>query len=264
MRFFILPILFLLIECNLAAQIISRSHLPVIPANGPGEIVKSDPVSDADIRNVYLASVSHQYEFVNGREFVPYFYRSKTSPFMFSGTPFISTLYFNGRIYHDISLQYDTYTDEAVFTDTTRMLHSELPRVALNKDLIEGFDFIFNRQSYKFRYLRAKTAAPGLPGDGYYDVAYEGPSEFLVKHRGMIYQKDAIDEYKYGDIKYILARNEFRKVTGLRDFLSLFGNRSREVKSFIQDRKIRFRKADKTEVAAVLEYYDSLTKQDKN
>ena len=264
MRFFIITILFLLVHCGLPAQVVSRSHLPVTPANGPGGKVLGDPVSDADIRNVYMASVSHQNEFVNGKEFIPYFYRSKTSPFMFSGTPFITTLYFNGRTYHDVALQYDTYTDEAVFTDTTRMFHSELPRVALNKDLMEGFDFVFNRQIYKFRYLRVRSEAPGLPGDGYYDLVYEGPSEFLVKHRGLVYQKDAIDEYKYSDVKYILSHNEFRKVVNLREFLSLFGDRSREVKSFIQERKIRFRKADKTEVAAILEYYDSLSKQEKN
>jgi hypothetical protein len=231
---------------------------------GSGKVLQSTSLSSADIKNLYLAAVSRRIEFLNGKEFVPYFYRSKTTPLMFSGTPFHATLYFNRRVYNNITLQYDTFLDEAVFTDTSRIFHSELPRVTLNKNLIEGFNFILNGQRYNFRYLRFPSVSAGSPADGYFEVVYEGPSKFIIKHRSIVYLKDAIDEYKYSDQKYILSGNEFRKISNLKEFLALFGDKSQVVRDYIQNERIRFRKADKTQISAILQYYDNLTQQGKN
>jgi hypothetical protein len=256
---FIIPLAFLLLfQSGLSGQIISRSRLDNTAST---DMTGSFPSSTA-IKELYLAAVSQRNEFINGKEFVPYFYRSKTSPLMFSGTQFHTTLYFNNRVYSNITLQYDTFTDEAVFTDTSKFFHSELPRVALNKKLIEGFKFSLNGENYDFRYLRFNPKGAGSPDDGYYEVVYEGPSELIIKHYSKVYLRDAIDEYKYFDQKYVLSGNAFRKVSNLKELLALFGDQSQKVRDYIHNDKIKFRKADKNQISAILKYYDTLERQE--
>jgi hypothetical protein len=258
MRFFLLFALALLLDSGLKAQVVSLSHLPVNSGYPDVKGLKLNSSGSEGISNLYLASVTHQNDFINGIEYIPYFYRGKTSPFMFSGMFFHATLYFNNRKFENISLQYDTFLDELVYTDTTRILHSALPRISLNRELVQGFSFNYNWNSYNFRYLKFSPDVLDSPAEGFYEVVYEGSSMFIIRHRSLEYVRDAINEYKYYNIKYIRIGNKFRKVTNLKEFLLAFGDKSEAVKDFIQKERIRFRKASKIQISEILRFYDGL------
>lgn len=260
MKFFYLITYFLLLLSPLNAQFIDPQAGQYSGNSGIKDFKPSEASLD-EIRQFYLASVSRPNEFINGREYLVYYYRSKTSPLLFKGAQFHTTLNMNGRTYENINLQYDTYLDELMFADTLRVTQSELPRVALNKNLVEGFSFIYNGEPYRFRNMRFANEQ-GV-SDGFYEIAYDGPTMFIIKHRSTVYERDAIVEYKYSSLKYVFTGGRFNKVTKLKDFLLMFGDKSQQIKEFIQEKGIRFKKADKNRISSILQYYDSLTNQVK-
>lgn len=207
--------------------------------------------------SLYYESVSVSNELINGKEYLPYFLYSKHNPMLFEGEIPNATLKINGREYRNTRLQYDTFLDEVVYTDTSRMVDNAYPRIALNKDIVDGFGVFFQGDSMIFRYLR-------FPGkemdDGFFEVAYDGDTKFIIRHKSSQYIYDAVKEYKYSPERYILAGGKFHEIKSSRAFLALFGERSGEVKAYMKASKIKLRKADKNEMVKVVSFYDSLKK----
>jgi hypothetical protein len=221
-------------------------------------ILQKGEEGEQKIRDFYFNSVNTPLEILNGKEYINYFFRGTTTPLLFSNHFFTSTLDFNKRLYHNVKLQYDTYLDEVLFTDTSRMINFEYPRVALNKELADGFSFYFQGEFYNFRHIRFQTRSRDNPGDGFYDLVYEGPSMFIIKHRSRLYEKDAVNEYKYAPVKYVYIDGSFKKFVRLKDLAGFFGPREEEIRAYIRENRIRTRKTPKGDIAGILKYYDSL------
>jgi len=50
-----------------------------------------------------------------------------------------------------MTLQYDTFLDEVIYTDTSRTINYMFPQIALNKDIVEGFNLYLENDSLIFR-----------------------------------------------------------------------------------------------------------------
>ena len=59
------------------------------------------------------------------------------------------------RRYNNLILQYDTFLDEVVYTDTSRTMNYRFPEIALNKDIVEGFNLYFEDDSLHFQIFQA-------------------------------------------------------------------------------------------------------------
>jgi hypothetical protein len=210
-----------------------------------------------NLYNLYYESVSVPNELINGKEYLPYFLYSKHNPLLFEGEMPNATLKINGREYRNTKLQYDTYLDEVVYTDTSRMVDNAYPRIALNKDIVDGFDVLFRGDSMIFRYL----VFPGKEiDDGFFEIAYDGETRFIIRHKSSQYIYDAVKEYEYSPERYILAGGKFHEIKNSRAFLALLGEKSGEVKTYMKKSRIKFRTADKHDMIKVVSYYDSLKK----
>jgi hypothetical protein len=254
---FLIPFIFLF-QLNLAGQ--AYSGIKVDPATVPGikENRQASEYKINDIRNLYYASVSSPYEFINGKEYVHYYYRGKTTPMLFSGQSFQSSLYFGNRKYDNIKLQYDTFLDQVVYTDTSKMVNSHYSMISLSNDYIEGFSIIHNNETMNFRYLKFPADAKNYPPDGFYELAYDGPSTLIIRHRSVQYNKDAINEYEYSPENWVWLGGSFRKVGKTKDFVLMFGQNTDAVKRFIHENRIKIRKAPKQNITNILKYYDSI------
>lgn len=207
--------------------------------------------------NLYYESVSVPNELINGKEYLPYFLYSKHNPMLFEGETPNATLKINGREYRNTKLQYDTYLDDVIYTDTSQMVDNAYPCIALNKDIVEGFEVFFQGDSMIFRYL----IFPGKEiDDGFFEIAYDGDTRFIIRHKSSQYIYDAVKEYKYSPERYILAGGKFHEIKNSRAFLELLWEKSGEVKAYMKKSKIKLRTADKHNMINVLSYYDSLKK----
>lgn len=212
------------------------------------------------VKDFYYKSISTPIEILNGKEYINYYFRGTTTPLLFSNQLFNSTLIFNNRTYNNVKLQYDTYLDEVLYTDTSRIISFEFPRIALNKDLVDGFSFYFRGEFYNFRHLSFPVQSKNSPGDGFYDLVYDGPSMFIIKHRSRLYERDALNEYKYSPIKYVFIEGAFRKFVSMKDFIGLFGSHEEEIREYLHDNRIRIRKTSKDLIAGILKHYDSIAR----
>jgi hypothetical protein len=214
------------------------------------------------IRDLYLSANSTPSEIKQGEEYISYYYRSKTTPLLFDGKEFVSTIYFNGRKYVNIKLQYDTFLDEVLYTDTSRLINFQFPKIALNKNLVGGFIFFTDYDSLKFSYLRFPKSPGNDMNDGFYEVIYTQGSRALIKHKSLEYISQAVNEYKYTPELYVSIGDKYLRIKNNKDLIRAFQNHSHEIKEFLGASKIKIKHAAKSRIVEALKYYDSLLKSD--
>ena len=212
------------------------------------------------IKNSYSKKIESANEIVNGKEYVSYYVQSQQKPLLLLKKKRTATLFTTSRRYNNLDLQYDTFLDEVIFTDTTKTINYSFPKIALNKDIVEGFSLYFADDSMHFKYLRMPQCSEINLKEGFYEFAYLGKSQYCIKHVSHYYMREGMHEYQYSPENYISTGGKFSKITGKGSLLNLFGEKSGEVKKFMHISRIRIREADKAQFISILKFYDSLNK----
>jgi len=228
-----------------------------------GDTEKRGNSSISDLQQKYMYDVYYKEvgdidELINGREYVPYYYRSKFKPVLFPDKNYTTSLSLNGRKYDSISLQYDTYLDEIVYCDSTKVINNRIYQIALNKDPVDGFGIYFGQDSLFFSHLEPESEPKFNLPEGFYEIVYNGRSKYIIKHFSIIIEKDGIDEYFYRTASYVMTGDGYFRVRSTGGFIKLFGEGSDDIRKFIRSNKIDIRKADKRQITLVLKHYDSL------
>lgn len=211
-----------------------------------------------NLYNLYYSKIGIVDKLINGKEYIPYYFRSKLKPLFFYGKKRTSSLKLGGRTYNQIPLQYDTYLDELIYTDTSRIYNNVVYQIALNKDPVDGFSMVFGSDSLFFRNMRNTLTSYFNLKEGFYEVVYDGRSKYIIRHQSVAIEKDAIEEYFYRKAGYVKIGDKYTKLTSARKLIKLFGDRSEEVKKYIRSSAIKLRDADKMQIAGILNYYDNL------
>lgn len=212
---------------------------------------KSGDLADqqkATIKNIYSEEIEVPDEFINGKEYEPYYRTSVFKPLLLPEKKKSVTLFTATRQYDNLNLQYDTFLDELFYTDTSRMINSMFPLIALNKDVARGFNFYCSDDTLNFTYL---DSTPGLE-EGYYEVAYTGRFTYLVKHRSTFFTRDAVSNYRYSPVNLLSKGNGFVVIKTRRDLLKFLDDRSGKVKEYIHINRIKVRKSTKDQMIRML------------
>jgi hypothetical protein len=210
------------------------------------------------LKKEYAGKAETPEDLINGKEYESYYIRSVVKPLLFPDRKRTASILAQTRKYLNLNLQYDTFTDEVIYTDTTKMLNYRFPQVALNKDKVDGFSLYFTDDSMIFRYLRMPECAAMRLKEGFYEVAYEGKTRFFIKHQSLFYEREGVYNYKYSPVRYINTGSGFFPAKSRKDLLRLTGQHSKEVKKYIHANGIRMRQATRDQVTTVLRYCDSL------
>ena len=238
----------------------SGNLLNVSSVNGPSNL-NMKTLTDRQIefiRKSYSEKVQTPKEIMNGKEYESYYIRSVSKPLLYPDKRRTATIYTKTRKYNNLTLQYDTYLDEVIYTDTSRTINYNFPQIALNKDIVEGFNLYFENDSLIFRYLRAPECLRDNLKEGYYEIAFLGKSRYVIRHGSSIYAREGRNEYNYVPENYLSTRDGFYRVKNKKGLLKLFGERSGDIKKFVHINRIRIRQADKIQFVSILKYYDSL------
>lgn len=244
----------LLFSVNLAAQNPVRLQMN----NGYDVYSNTEKKQVECLNEFYSFRIDQSFELINGREYQPYYYSSKLKPILFIYKKHSSSITLNGKSYDNIALDYDTYTDNIIYTDYTLSFISMPLKVALNKDNVDSFRFCYEDDTLLFRYFSKESGYSINLREGFYEVAYDRSSRFLIKHQSNIHDLTRIWEYEYDPVRYVNIGNGFFEIKSGRQFIKLFGDRSDEIKRYIKESGIKIHKADKKQVISVLRYYDSL------
>jgi hypothetical protein len=213
------------------------------------------------LTKMYYKTFATSNDFIDGKEYFNYAYKSKNTPLFFSATNFNAVLFMDGRRYENLRLEYDSYIDEVLYMDTSRVINYQFPKVVLKKDAVDGFILILGTDSMFFAHLTYLNDKESKSDGGYYEVVYNGPSKYVIKHRAILYISEARNEYKYSPENYILNSGIYHKIKNNKEFLKLYSSQSMEIKSFFRRNSINIKKATKGEIAETLRYCDALIKK---
>jgi hypothetical protein len=254
----LIPLLLLLVVIPSAAQnvnllnnnALNDSWIKVIQSLADGQTEY--------IKRIYSKEVEAPKELINGKEYESYYTRSPFKPLLFPDKARTATLSTKTRKYKNLTLQYDTFLDEVIYTDTSRTINYSYPQIALNKDIVQGFNLYFRDDSTIFRYFRLPECDEMDLKEGFYEVAYEGKSKYLIKHASSFYVKEGLPNYQYSRKDYITVGKKFVPIKNRKSLLRLFGEKSGIVKGYIHSSRIRIKQADKSQIVSILKFYDSL------
>ena len=255
---FISILFFSILSFHCSGQVPALSKKYPNPATSEMKNLELEALQTDYINRLYYHIIATPKDIINGKECLPYSFRSLTTPMFYSREKLNANLSVNNRLYKNIKLQYDTFQDELIYIDTSRIINNEFPRIMLNKDIIDGFTFFINGSSINFIHLRFPESSVSKLQDGFYEVAYDGPTEFLIKHHSSLYNKDGRNEYKYSPERYVFTRDKYFKIRNKKSLALMSGDRSKEMKEYLHKSKIKVRKAGKEQIVEVLKYYDSL------
>ena len=213
--------------------------------------------------DLYSRNIDPTYELINGRGYFPYYYSSISKPVLLLDKFHSSSVTLNGRKYNNIDLDLDTYTDDIIYIDSSRICVFMPLRVALNKDNVDEFEFYLGKDTLNFRYFSKETYPLFNLNDGYYEVVYDKESKYLIKHISFLKRLPGNDEYIYEQADYINPGNGFAKIGSGRKFVKLFGEYSSDVRKYMDESGIKIRNADKDEISSILKYYDSIDRKIK-
>jgi hypothetical protein len=254
----LLSFLLLLVTLTLNGQ--NSNLLNVKSTNGQQNINVSSLIDQQTeyLKSTYSKKIGTANEIVNGKEYVSYYIRSVHKPLLFPKKKRTASLFTSSRKYNNLDLQYDTFQDEVIFTDTTKTINYSFPQIALNKDIVDGFSLYFEDDSMHFKYLRMPECAARNLKEGFYEVVYQEKSQYYIKHLSTYFVREGMNEYEYSPENYISTGGSFYKITGMGSLLKLFGEKSGEIKKYLHVSRIRIRQAGKGEYISILKYYDSL------
>jgi hypothetical protein len=211
----------------------------------------------------YYQKVDDADALINGRDYVPYYNRSKSKPLLIDEKKSTGSLTFNGRKYNHLILDYDTYLDELIYSDSSKFINDVMFKIALNKEPVDGFSLFPGNDTLIFRHFRpGGTMKFNLP-EGFYEVIYDGETKYIRKHQSLPLEKDGIYEYVYSAYDYILVGDDFSRITTTKSFIKLLGAKSNRVKKFMRINSVHLRKADNKEISIVMKYYDSQIMSEK-
>ncbi len=129
---------------------------------------KTDPASLINnqidyIRNSYSEKIVAPKELINGKEYESYYNRSTSKPLLFPKKKRTAVLLTTSRKYTNLTLEYDSFLDEVIYTDTSRTFNYTFPKIALNNNIIDGFTLYFEDDSMNFKYLRTLQGPEAKP-----------------------------------------------------------------------------------------------------
>jgi hypothetical protein len=213
------------------------------------------------MNEIYSSHVNNADELINGREYVPYYFKCREKPLLYEDVKRTGSVILNGRKYDNLNLEYDTYLDQLIYSDYSKLIDDKIFKISLNKDLISEFRLYFEHDSLAFMNLRSdRNHKSDLP-DGFYEIIYNGRSSYIIKHQSVYIENEGAYEYRYTPVCYISTGGDFIRIKSASGFRKAFGDRSDAIRKYMRVNGISYRSALRNEIAAVMKYFDSIVQE---
>ena len=249
-----LSFLLLLLLCSLRGM--SQETAMVTAPGGKDMIARTEKAQKEYLEKAYSLSVGVDDGLVNGRTYFPYHYRSKNKPLLFFEKDRTASITMNGRSYDNIFLHYDTFTDEVIFPEIENKHAQGLYQISLNRDIIDSFVLFFKDDTLTFRNITGNEPGSAGISSGFYEIAYDGDTKYMVRHASTVHQKNGVDEYFYSPSGYVNTGAGFTRIRSNSQFIKQFGARSAEMKKIMDRYKINVRKSNKNQIISALKLFD--------
>lgn len=190
------------------------------------------------------------HDLFNGYEYVDYDQRvyGKEHPYYRDRTLTPGTVWYCGRVYRHVPLNYDIVKDLVI----TRYKNN-INRICLLAEKVDSF-MIYGRM---FIRMQAPLAT------GYYARLYKGRSALFGRYSKIFSSLVVIDNAAWDAIApahtfYLQVNGRFHAVKNKQALLQLLRDRKKELKRFIRREAVSFKADPEAALISVITYYDTL------
>lgn len=192
---------------------------------------------------------------VNGRKYIPEHGNAKGHAYFSEQDWVTGTLVIKKKTYKDVEFKYNIDLDKIILrAEVTR---GGLVYVLLNDDFVTSF--IIGEHYF------INSAQLLLAGNsGYFELVFEGKHTLLIKHH-----KTFISEFnqnaplgRFSDlnsVKYIYCDGLLNKIPSTKSLLTYFKPFRKEIKKYMKQEKIKYKKATNFELYQLLKYCNEIS-----
>lgn len=201
----------------------------------------------------YLQLMKQQAALYNGAEYIAPKQLIEGNPFFGQEQYYDGMLVSSGVSFFNVPIQYDLVRDALLIWSYDRSI-----LLMLNTEKVERFQL--GAQSF-IRGGLIEHNDDQTP-KGFFQVIHEGKYLAIAKKQKVIVQKSSSDKsfafYKQFNTYYIVVEREWKQVSNKNDVIQLLKQKKEEVKRFINQRGLNYRKDPEVFLSEVLAYYETL------
>ena len=198
---------------------------------------------------LYVDSTRENLRLYNGTEFTAAYRSSLGHPFFAYSNPQAGKIFYDGILYTGVKLLYDIIRDDVIFINEFKNL---------NIKLIPQKISWFTIQEHKIVQLSRDSNAISFPGNGFYELLYEGPIAVFKKYKKQLYEPSKPDEsakYVQYDFYYVKKNNTYYPIDSKKALLSVCKDRKNDITKFIHREGLNFKQDPATMIIKVIDYY---------
>ena len=204
----------------------------------------------------YYQSIKENAPFFNGAEYTGHGQNIIGHPFFANGNAYSGFLEYDGVLYNNVSMQYDIVDDAIIISDFTNNYFIRLNSKKIGRFTL--YDYVFIQPSFY-------QGAGEVPENGFFQQLYNGSTTILVKRKKMVIHKTTMEEksndrYRQFNSYYIRKGNVYLAIGRNKDVIRAYADKKNEIRKFIGENKLNFRKKPDEMLERTAAYYDQLKK----
>ena len=189
----------------------------------------------------------------NGSLWTNMYHRIEGDQFLFSALFLTGTISINGKIFKNVRIKYDIYSDEII----TPLNIEEI--LQLNKEMVDSFTISFEDKVYKFENIRNDTLKDF---SGYANLLYSGKSSFYVKYKKSISPSITVKsdgDFYQDHMMYLLKDKMVYPISGTKTLFKVLNTDKEKLKNFIRKNKLKISKKIPESFVPVIRFYDRIS-----
>ena len=186
----------------------------------------------------------------NGREYTGNYSRTIGHPFFASDQPQKGNVVYDRILYPHHAISYDLVHDE-VFIKTSQNISLKLLKEKIDQ---------FSIGNHLFVRLDEQTDQLGL-STGFYEVLHQGKIIVLANRRKQLVPSFNLeDPYKFVhyDRYFVKINQTYHEILGQSSLISLFPGHQKEIRKYIHQTGINFKKNPESAIVKIAEYFGGL------
>lgn len=207
---------------------------------------------DKDVRD-YL-SVTQEYALIyNGKEYVPYEKQTTNHPYLKDNAFTEGTVCYGGTVYPGVSMKLDLYRDELVLQSPNTLYPVVAGKEQVGYIRINGYLVI--QPSQREWQEQIGNAYIVLLSDNRYPVF----KKYSITYEEKIDRLTVTASFRIKERYYVVKEGICHPVKNKRALLNLFPDKKKELKQYIQEQKLNFKKRPEQAFVTIVQQYESLS-----
>jgi hypothetical protein len=218
-------------------------------------------VSSSNTRSIALANaiisytkeVGESLHIYNGAAYLRTGHGVKGAPFFEADSLLNGSVFYDGRLYENLPIQYDLVTGEVITRN-----YQQNNEISLVPDKITFFSI----GQHLFIRLLADSLLPSFITTGFYERLYSGKSAVFARRQKIPkmsgYAGESETRYNVYNNYFVLINEVFYRADDKDSFLHLMDDKKEAIRQFIKQHKINFKKKREAAMVQIAAFYDTI------